>query len=495
MKLSKVPENVRNIGKILEENGFECYVVGGAVRDFVFGNLPHDWDLATNATPDQVSSMFTAIPTGIEHGTVTVDGCEITTYRCDGVYSDGRRPDYISFAGTIEEDLSRRDLTINAMAMDLNGRIVDPYDGIGDLRKGIIKCVGNPNERFSEDALRMLRTIRFSSKLDFNIHEETFDAIKNNADRISNISVERIRDEYSKLLLTDNPSKGFRFAHQTGLLAKTIPEFDKCFDCEQNNKYHFENVGEHSLSVLDGIKSKDVNLRWAALLHDVGKPDAKIFKEDGTDSFLSHAEKSVEIVDDVCDRLRFSNRDKLDIRKLVCDHGTSFVRDKKIRHFAGARGKIYVNRLHELQIADAKSHAPEYANDLVSEKDKFHDKCVGFLEDGSAIKESQLKINGNELMELGIQGKNIRDFRDFMYDMVLAQPELNENSMIKKQAARWIEKEEQLHSRFVNTATEQSQEKSETEELMTTCPEDFTISIGQTEEFLEDDYDFWDEER
>ena len=236
----KIPKSVTHILNKLNEHGYEGYIVGGAVRDYVMDNEPHDWDIATNAKPDQVKAIFSkTIDTGIKHGTVTAmmagTGYEITTYRCDGKYSDGRHPDDVSFVDSIEEDLARRDFTINAMAMDAEGNIVDPFGGLDDIKKGVIRCVGNPDDRFSEDALRMMRAVRFESKLGFELEDETKKSSEHNVDKRQNVSAERIRDEFTKMLVSDNPKKGFIDAYETGLTAKVMPEFNAIMECEQNS--------------------------------------------------------------------------------------------------------------------------------------------------------------------------------------------------------------------------------------------------------------------
>lgn len=440
----KIPYNVCQILKTLNDNGYQGYIVGGAVRDYVMGREPHDWDIATNATPDRVKDLFDkTVDTGIKHGTVTAmvagEGFEITTYRTDGKYSDGRHPDSIFFRNDIKDDLGRRDFTINAMAMDINGKIVDPYDGLEDIKKGVIRCVGNPDERFSEDALRMMRAVRFESKFDFELDESVRNAIKRNINKLSNVSAERVRDEFTKMLLSENPTKGFVDAYDTGITSKVLPEFDKMMECEQNVPSHYANVGIHSLDAVKSIRP-DANLRWTMLLHDVGKPDTKGVNSKGYDSFYDHPEKSAEIADNICTRLKFSNADKKEIVNLVEMHEFVAKKDSKIRYFAAKYGEDFIKKLGEVKDADVSAHVKECSYEFRAENHKFIDKALGFIKDGTAIKPKDLKINGNELKQYGITGKAIGKFMESAYLDCLGQPELNTKEMLLQRAEKHMER-------------------------------------------------------
>lgn len=445
MNETKIPKSVTHILNKLNEHGYEGYIVGGAVRDYVMGNEPHDWDIATNAKPEQVKAIFSkTIDTGIKHGTVTAmmagTGYEITTYRCDGKYSDGRHPDDVSFVDSIEEDLARRDFTINAMAMDAEGNIVDPFGGLDDIKKGVIRCVGNPDDRFSEDALRMMRAVRFESKFGFELDDETKKSIEHNADKIQNVSAERIRDEFTKMLVSDNPKKGFIDAYKTGLTARVMPEFNAIMECEQNSPWHYANAGIHTLDAVETIDA-DPNLRWAMLMHDMGKPVVKTQNSKGFDSFVGHAPESKQIAKDIMTRLKFSNKDAYEISDLVGEHDTIHKRPSSTRLFAAKYGDDFLTKLGKMKEADSKAHAPEYVDELLTLHGEFISRAKGFIADGTAIKPSELRINGNELQEYGIKGKAIGEFLKDAYRDCLGQPELNNNELLRRRAERLADKE------------------------------------------------------
>lgn len=448
----QIPNNVKQILKDLQSSGYEGYVVGGAVRDYVMNIEPHDWDVATNATPEQVKSVFSkTFDSGIKHGTVTAlvgdEPFEITTYRSDGLYSDGRHPDAVSFVNTIEEDLARRDFTINAMAMDINGHIIDPYGGQEDIKRGLIRCVGNPDQRFNEDALRMMRAVRFESKFDFDLEPETKQAINRNVDKLKSVSSERIREEYTKILTSQSPKKGFLDAYEVGITAVTLPEFNRMMECEQRHPSHYANVGEHSLDTVEYIRP-DANLRWAMLLHDVGKPDTKgINPKNGYDSFYGHPERSEEIARGILNRLKFSNADKKEVLGLVKFHDYVPNSDYKKRVFGAKFGADFVRKLGEVKMADAEAHTPEYAVNFVETNRAFVRDVIGFIEDGTAIQPSGLKIDGNELKEIGLEGKEIGRFIRNAHRDCLAQPNMNTNELLRKRAERHIERLKQAEER------------------------------------------------
>ena len=271
----KLPENVNYIIRTLSEHGCEGYAVGGCVRDMLLGRTPQDWDITTSAKPEQVKEIFShTIDTGIEHGTVTVmlghEGYEVTTYRIDGEYEDARHPKEVTFTANLVEDLKRRDFTINAMAYNETAGLVDVFDGAGDLERKVIRCVGNPTERFTEDALRMLRAVRFAGQLGFSITPETKEGVRTLAPSIQKVSAERIQAELVKLLVSDHPEE-IRTAYELGLTAQFLPEFDRMMETGQQNIHHCYTVGEHTIHAVCGVR-KDKVLRLTMLLHDVAKP-------------------------------------------------------------------------------------------------------------------------------------------------------------------------------------------------------------------------------
>ena len=431
-----IPQNVKKILTILNDNGYEGYIVGGAVRDYIMGEQPHDWDIATNAKPEQVKSLFhRTIDTGIKHGTITAmlkgEGYEITTYRCDGFYSDGRHPDSIEFVSRIEDDLARRDFTINAMAMDVDGNIVDPYGGLEDIKNGVIRCVGNPDDRFSEDALRMMRALRFESKLAFELDPATRDAISRNADKIQRVSAERIHNELTKMLVSKMPKKGFIDAYETGITKYILPEFDRMMQCEQDASYHYATVGIHTLDAVENIKP-DLHLRWTMFLHDVGKPDAK---------------DSKEVADKIMRRLHFTNRDRFRIDSLIENHDLILSKPNEIRKFAALCGSKYIDSLCAVKVADIKAHSSSCRDSMMREHMGFIDKCRGYLVDGTAIKKSDLKVNSYRLQDCGLKGEAIGKFLTQAYEVCLVEPELNNRETLMKMAK---ERVEEIKSNYEN---------------------------------------------
>ena len=271
----QIPEKAKYIIETIQNAGFEAYVVGGCVRDSILGRCPEDWDITTSARPEQVKQLFRrTIDTGIQHGTVTVmldkEGFEVTTYRVDGKYEDSRHPKEVTFTPNLEEDLKRRDFTINAMAYNETEGLIDIFGGLKDIEAKLIRCVGNPEERFGEDALRIMRAIRFSAQLGYEIHEDTEAAIRKLAPTLQKISAERIQVELTKLLVSPHPDT-LREAYDMGVTKVILPEFDAMMETPQKHKHHKYNVGEHTLHALMEI-GPDKNLRYAMLFHDIGKP-------------------------------------------------------------------------------------------------------------------------------------------------------------------------------------------------------------------------------
>ena len=440
-----IPENVKDILYALKRAGFEAYVVGGAVRDSVLGENPHDWDITTSATPDEVKRVFNrVVDTGLKHGTVTVlsgkhsEGFEITTFRKDGEYSDGRHPDSVAFVSDVKEDLSRRDFTINAMAADAEGNVVDPFDGRKDLENKIIRCVGNPDKRFEEDALRMMRAIRFEGKYGFKLDDDTREAIKRNAHKIMRVSPERVRDELTKMLMSPNAKQAFVDLYETGLSNFILPEFTRIMECEQNQKAHYANVGMHTLDVVEGVPF-DENIRWAALLHDFGKPAAKHKKENGEDSFKGHQEQSAILADTILKRLHFSNRDREFIDELVLYHDipTLPMALYEIRDFVSKHDKHFLDTLVVLKMADNRAHNVKEIQKYIDRSKCFVSLAYTSLYDGTAIKMKDLKINGFDLRKMGFKDKEVGEVLDYLRLECLKRPENNTEEMLKMLAANY----------------------------------------------------------
>lgn len=461
MKMNDIAKGAFKAIKILKENNEQGYIVGGAVRDLLLDRTPHDIDIATSLPPEKTMELFhkygiNAYPSGIAFGTVTVmingEGYEITTFRKDGTYSDGRHPDEVVYAKTIEEDLSRRDFTINAMAMD-NETIIDPFGGQKDLEDGIIRAVGDADKRIEEDALRMMRAVRFAAKFGFKIEQNTENAILANAERIQSVSAERFRDEMTKILMSKGARKGVEQLAKYGLSKYLFPELNDMFACEQNNRWHIEDVGHHALSVMENVsvfsntmhitdeKTKEI-LLWAALLHDAGKVEAKIVKENGEDGFYGHSAISEKIAKDICERLHFSNSDKDRIVDLVANHDNLSDKLTKVRHFVADhnRDEDYITSLYVLQHSDALAHAEPHNLTIVKVADNFYQNMLTVAKDGTAIKLNEMQINGKDLIGIGLKGKEIGDCLNLLYKNCLGNPKENDREHLLAMAGKYYRK-------------------------------------------------------
>lgn len=451
---------VRRLHDAFRSFGKKIYLVGGCVRDLLLRKAPTDFDFCTDAKPNEIKEIvstlqgFSTYDSGIKHGTITavlVDECksyEITTFRNDGVYSDGRHPDSVEFASSLEEDLKRRDFTINAMAYDLKDSVVLTLDdkSMDDMRCGVIRTVGDPDERFSEDALRMLRAIRFCAKLGFSMDVDTYRSIVRNAKSIENISKERIRDELTKILMSDSPEL-------IGLLASTRieryafsgmgkPTFvSDMLSCAQKNKYHYTDVFHHSIDVVRRLP-KDVSLRWAGFLHDVGKP--YVVSNDGEyDHFYGHADVSESIAKKTMAYLRFDKAAIEKVAKFVKMHDYCFekVGDAKFKSKVAYIGKSDFVDFLKLLDADARAHSffdCEYALCNISYiKSRFERIRV----ENEPISVKDLKVNGDDLIGLGLKGKEIGDMLKVLLDFVLENAHNNDRTKLLERAKSLIEKE------------------------------------------------------
>lgn len=427
----QMPENAERIIHKLQEAGFEAYIVGGCVRDAILGKEPDDWDITTSAKPEEVKALFRrTIDTGIEHGTVTVmfgkEGYEVTTYRVDGKYEDHRRPSSVTFTASLLEDMKRRDFTINAMAYNTEEGLVDHFDGVGDLERKLIKCVGEPKERFDEDALRILRAIRFSAQLGFSIEERTREAIQNQAIFLKDISAERIHVELTKLLISDHPEQ-LRTAYELGVTAVVLPEFDRMIETEQDNKHHMYNVGEHTLRVIQAVPATET-LRWAALLHDVGKPATKTRDERG-DHFYGHNAVGADMSFDILRRLKFDNATTDRVKRLVLWHDYGMGEKPSIRSFRKSLSKmgedlfpdyVFIKRADTLAQSEYKRE--EKLDNLELLKDYFEQ----IKEQQQCLTLKDLAVTGKDLMEQGMQpGKELGEMLHYLLDLVLEEPQLN----------------------------------------------------------------------
>ncbi|MDR3729017.1 MAG: HD domain-containing protein, partial [Oscillospiraceae bacterium] len=319
-RLVPIPSYVARVLTELEARGFQAFCVGGCVRDCLLGRVPEDWDVTTSALPEQTMALFgqQAVPTGLRHGTVTVvsggKGVEVTTFRVDGAYGDNRHPDSVTFTRSLPEDLARRDFTVNAMAMDLRGRIQDPWGGQADLERRCLRCVGEPERRFREDALRVMRGLRFSAVLGFDLEEETAAALVRCRELLGHIAVERLREELVKLLCGPQAAQVLRRWPQ--VVEVILPEIGPLVGFDQHNRHHCYDVWEHTLHVLDAVEPVPV-LRCAALFHDMGKPECFALDEAGGGHFMGHPVVSRRIAEAIMTRLRFDNATREQIALLV----------------------------------------------------------------------------------------------------------------------------------------------------------------------------------
>ncbi len=435
------PENVLDILRIFRENSYDAYAVGGCVRDSVLGKEPKDWDIATNALPAAIKALFEkTIDTGLAHGTVTVmlkgEAYEVTTFRIDGKYEDGRHPTRVEFTGRLEDDLRRRDFTMNAMAWKEESGIVDPFDGMKDIAAGVIRAVGKPGERFREDALRMLRAIRFAARLGFEIHCETLEAICENSGLINSVSSERIREELNGILSADNPMK-FDILRETGLLKLILPEFEACFNTPQRNPHHVYNVGEHSLRAVTAIEP-DKCLRWTMLLHDTGKAVTRITDDKGIDHFYGHPEKSMEIAGDILGRLRFDNRSISRILRLIKYHDREILpQPRAVAKAVHAVGDDIFLDLMKVKRADKFAQNPLDKQKGMEYVDLIESIYNKLKTENNCLKLKELAVNGGDLIELGFEeGREVGQMLAFLFQKVLDDPALNDKKILSELAAR-----------------------------------------------------------
>lgn len=436
MKIT-LPEQVKTIIEKLEENGYEGFAVGGCVRDALLFRNPDDWDITTSAKPEQVKELFKrTVDTGIQHGTVTVlldrEGFEVTTYRIDGEYEDSRHPREVCFTSNLTEDLKRRDFTINAMAYSEKRGLVDEFDGVLDLKQGIIRCVGNPEERFSEDALRILRAVRFAAQLGFQIEEKTFSAIRRLAPHLSHISAERIQTELLKLIVSPHPET-LRLAWEAGITAVILPELDRMMETPQNNPHHILNVGEHTLKALQEVRADKV-LRLSVLCHDFGKAATRTTDESGTDHFYVHAEVSSQMAKDFLKRLKLDNETLYQVEKLVKYHdyhpGTNA---RSVRKAIYKIGEDLFPKLLEVQRADVLAQSAyqqaEKLNDLKRIEELYH----RILEEKQCLSLKDLEVTGRDLIQAGMKpGKELGTCLQQLLEVVLDDPEKNNKEELLK---------------------------------------------------------------
>jgi poly(A) polymerase/tRNA nucleotidyltransferase (CCA-adding enzyme) len=421
-----------------QNGGFQCYLVGGSVRDLVLGNSTGDFDFATDARPDDVIKLFKkVIPTGIKHGTVTllVDdlSVEVTTFRSDGKYIDGRRPEEVYFSDSLDTDVKRRDFTINGLAYDFStNKILDYVGGLDDIRLGMIRTIGEPHERFGEDGLRPYRACRFASKLGFAIHEDTFAAISDTLDIAAVVSPERVRDEFIKILESETPSVGIEYLRESGLLKLMLPELDSCYGVSQN-RYHTYDIYHHSIYSADSAPRERPLLRLAALLHDIGKLPTRRMSDEGDYTFYNHEVVGAKITRKLMKRLKFSNDDISYVNNLILNHMFHFTdewTDGAVRRFMRKVGVEYIDDIFLLRLADRKGTGsrggmPAPIKKLIKRIDRI-------IEDENAITVKDLDINGKDLIEeLDLkQGPVIGKILHELLEVILDDPEKNRRDVL-----------------------------------------------------------------
>ncbi len=482
----EIPDDVDKIIKELEKNGYEAYAVGGCVRDSMLGRVPQDWDITTSANPYQVKALFTrTIDTGLKHGTVTImiekNSYEVTTYRLDGEYEDGRHPASVEFTSNLEEDLKRRDFTINAMAYNKKTGLVDKFGGCEDLERKIIRCVGEPEKRFEEDALRIMRAVRFCGQLGFSMDKATYEAIRKFVDNLEKVSYERIRVELTKLIISDNADQ-LALLYETGITRKILPEFDKGYKLDQKNQHHIYTVGVHIIhtiinmnllfkytsdkpgdnwkkwieenicediykcidsrmeenfkkmfDIASGIctgmdEKQHVILSTTMLFHDIAKPEVMTIDNNGIGHFVNHPQKGEQMAKNIMKRLTYDNESTDIARGLITWHDYRFEGGmKSIRRAVSKIGRDIIYQVFIVHFADMLAQNPLTFNDKLEKLFDAYDKVLEVLASDAALSIKDLKINGNDLIKAGVKpGPQIGYILGELLERVLDKPELNE---------------------------------------------------------------------
>lgn len=410
-----IPEGANNLIHILQENGHSVYVVGGCVRDSILGRIPNDWDICTSATPNEMLEIFKdkrVIETGLQHGTITVvvneEPYEITTYRIDGNYSDNRRPDSVTFIDDLVEDLKRRDFTINAMAYNDTTGLVDPFGGMEDIKYKKISCVGSAKDRFSEDALRILRAIRFASQLDFVMMPETDWEIHQQCKNLENIAMERINSEFCKIVTSN--SFNIQMVRYSDVFSLFIPELKKMFEFAQNNPYHKYDVWTHTVHAIEHCEDEELIVKLAVFFHDIGKPHSYQDGNDGIRHFKGHGQVSADMTDEIMKRMRFDNDTKNSVVELIYYHDATFeVGRKYVKRWLNKIGELQFRRLLQVRKADIKGQKPDYENDRIQNIFDIEALLEEVLSEKPCFSLKDLAINGNDVKETMMlkEGKEI----------------------------------------------------------------------------------------
>ncbi len=444
-----MPSGALDIINRLQRSGFEAYIVGGCVRDMILGRKPHDWDVCTSATPDEMKRVFSdcnVYDTGTKHGTLTIrasDGSlyEVTTFRVDGAYSDHRRPDTVRFTDDLLEDLSRRDFTMNAMAFSgTKNHLIDPFDGLEDIKAKAIRCVGGADERFNEDALRILRALRFAAVFGFGIEKETSDAIHRNRNLLDHIAAERINAELCKLI-------SGRYAlpvllNYSDVIAQIIPEFSRCIGFDQNNRYHVYTVYEHIMRALDYYKGDDPIVRLTLFFHDIGKPSCYTEDERGG-HFHGHGIVSSEMICEIMKRLRFDNATKDAVTELVLYHDSTIEPTAKtVRRWLNKIGAEQFERLLDIRMCDMLAHSPDTQQSHLERNKALRVIYQEISANETCFHLKDLAINGRDIMSLGVpQGKKVGEILNKCLGAVLDGEVENNTEALLERAKQFMEKQ------------------------------------------------------
>lgn len=438
MKLFPVPiaEDAAAVMRALERKGYQVYLVGGCVRDALLGRVPHDWDLCTSATPEEMKSCFSGFrvaETGLQHGTLTVvfPHCpvEVTTFRTEGTYTDRRHPDQIVFTRCIEEDLKRRDFTINAMAFGTECGLIDLFGGQNDLKQGLIRCVGLPEQRFQEDALRIMRCIRFASELNFAVEPSTLRAAQKMAPWLESVAVERIREEFFRLLCGPAAAQILRNGRE--IVACFLPEIRPMFDCAQNNDYHIDTVWEHTLHAVDAIPA-EILLRLTAFFHDIGKPSCRTTTASGWDHFYHHESVGAQMTEHVLSRLHCDRFTRETVTELIRRHGIVFQPDGRQPHRLLVRmGETKLRMLIEMERADVKSQAPFCIAERLERIHRFSLALDHLLKEEHCFSVKDLQVNGNDVIQAGIpRGPQVGHVLSLLLEEVIDGITANDRSVL-----------------------------------------------------------------
>lgn len=443
-----LPQTVQAILYRLEQAGFAAYAVGGCVRDLLLRRTPRDWDITTAAQPRQVMELFAphAAATGLRHGTVTVrqdgESFEVTTFRADGVYSDHRHPDSVRFASVLSEDLARRDFTIGAMAMDRHGTVIDLYGGQDDLQRGILRCVGEPEKRFEEDALRIMRALRFAAELDFTMEEKTEHAMRCAREALKYIAPERLRAEMDRLLCGVAAER--ILLTYPDIIGVFLPEILPTLGLDQRNEHHCYDVWSHTAHAVAAAPPEPL-LRWTLLLHDLGKAKCFTVDDDGVGHFYGHGKISVTLARQITRRLRFDNDTRSRIVQLVDWHDRDIPRTRKsLRRGLNALGEEGLRQLIAVKRADNAAQAPAFFQPVQRELDRAEEIVAELLAEDACFSLKQLAVNGHDMLALGLAGTDIGQMLRFLLEQVLEEQLPNDRQILLFAAKKQMKKGKQV---------------------------------------------------